>query len=109
MALLTVEIPERLLAKLKRTGRPAQEVVVEALEQTLARSLPATDEQPAREELVKRLVDAGLVRDPEEYDSPDVREWLALPEAERQKIVAEIQAIWFPDSFASQTIIQDRR
>ena len=35
MALLTVEIPESLLTKLQRTGRPAQEIIVEALEETL--------------------------------------------------------------------------
>ncbi len=30
MALLSIEIPDRLMTKLRRTGRSAQEVIVEA-------------------------------------------------------------------------------
>ena len=76
MALLTVEIPERLLAKLKRTGRPAQEVIVEALEKVLnSKPTPAAEALP-RDEIVKRLLDSGFARNPEEYDSPAVQAFL---------------------------------
>ena len=33
MALLTMEIPEKLLAKLRNTGRPIEDVVMETLEE----------------------------------------------------------------------------
>ena len=57
MALLTVEIPERLLAKLKRTGRPAQEVIVEALEETLNHE--AVDEEIASLSPAAQALDQG--------------------------------------------------
>ena len=129
MALLTVEIPERLLAKLKRTGRPAQEVIVEALEETLnheavdeeiaslspaAQALdqgehegssthrrrahkPEAEDLP-HEEVVRRLIEAGFVRRPEEYDSPANREWLGLSEEERQLRIKETENVYFSDA-----------
>ena len=33
MTLFTMEIPEKLLAKIQNTGRPVQELVIEALEE----------------------------------------------------------------------------
>jgi hypothetical protein len=109
MALLTVEIPEKLLAKLKRTGRPAQEVIVEALEKVLNGKPAQEPEELSREEIVKRLLDSGFARNPDEYDSPEVQAWLALSEEERKRIVAETDALWFPDSAVSQAIIDQRR
>ena len=109
MAPLTVEIPERLLAKLKRTGRPAQEVIVEALEEVLSSKPPQGQEELSRDEIVKRLLDSGFARNPDEYDSPEVQAWLALPEEERKSIIAEMDALWFPDSAVSQAIVEQRR
>ena len=135
MALLTVEIPERLLSKLKRTGRPAQEVIVEALEETLSDEVanektaslspasqaleegghegsamprrrehkPAAEDLP-REEVVRRLIEAGFVLRPEEYNSPATREWLALSEEERQQRIKEMENVYSPDA-----VILDRK
>lgn len=135
MALLTVEIPERLLAKLKRTGRPAQEVIVEALEETFDNEVaneeiallaaqgleqeenklghdrarkPASEDLP-REEIVRRLIEAGFVRRPEEFDSPATREWLALSEQERQQHIKAMEEVYFPDALASRIIIRNRK
>jgi hypothetical protein len=140
MALLTVEIPEKLLSKLKRTGRPAQEVIVEALEETLndeavdekiaslsaasqaldqgenelasmrrrGEHKPEVEDLP-REEVVRRLIEAGFVRRPEEYDSPATREWLSLSEEERQQRIKEMEEVYFPDAPASRIIIRNRK
>lgn len=109
MALLTVEIPERLLAKLKRTGRPAQEVIVEALEKVLNGSTSAKPEELSREEIIRHLVESGTVHAPEEWDSPEVQAWLDRPESERQKIIKEMNEMYFSDSPASSFIIENRR
>ncbi len=140
MALLTVEIPERLLAKLKRTGRPAQEVIVEALEETLndevaneeiAALPPASQEldqgehevsstprrrerKPEAEDLphaevVRRLIEAGFVRRPDEFDSLAAQEWLALSEEERQQRIKAMEKDYFPDAPASRAVIRNRK
>lgn len=142
MALLTVEIPERLLAKLKRTGRPAQEVIVEALEETLddevaneeitllLSTVPAlgqrgsdesSDSRAAlrnrkqletdvpREEVIRRLLAAGLIREPDSWDNEYARAWRELPEEEKQQFIKEMEETFFPDSFASRLIAENRR
>jgi hypothetical protein len=109
MALLTVEIPERLLSKLKRTGRPAQDVIVEALEKVLNSKPTQASEALSHDEIVKRLLDSGFARDPEEYDNPEVQAWLALPEEERVQIIQEMDSMYFPDSPVSHFIIENRR
>lgn len=109
MALLTVEIPEKLWSKIKRTGRPAQEVIVEALEKILNGSTSVESEESSREEIIQQLIDAGAVHAPEEWDSPDVQAWLARPESERQKIIKEMNEMLFSDSPASNFIIENRR
>ncbi len=109
MALLTIEIPEKLWSELKRTGRPAQEVIVEALEKVFDTKPAQESEELSRDEIVKRLIDSGFARNPDEYDSSEVQAKLALPEEERIRIIAEMDALWFPDSAVSQAIIEQRR
>lgn len=108
MTLLSVEVPERLMIKLHRTGRSAQEVVVEALEQTL-NSLPIQNQELTREEVEKRLLQSGFVSDPADYDSPAVHEWEALSEEERQEYTKEMEELFFPTSPASNFIIESRQ
>lgn len=136
MAQLTVEISEKLLAKLRSTGRPVQEVITESLERTLggessqedapyklrdqeetgkeieyirAKDKKCLDKNLSREEVVRRLLESGFVRRPEEYDGPAVQEWLALSEEERQQHIKEMNEMYFPDSPASTYIIESRR
>ncbi len=109
MALFTVEIPEKLLSKLKRTGRPVQDVIVEALEQVLDARPSDKTEEVSRAEIIQRLIESGIVRAPEEWDSPEVQEWLARPEIERQEIIKEMDELYFSDSPASKFIIENRR
>ncbi|MCB0107930.1 MAG: hypothetical protein KDE53_18540 [Caldilineaceae bacterium] len=111
MALLTMEIPEKLMTKLRSTGRPIEDVVVETLEEKF---IDKTEEDDAdinlsREEVFRRLLESGYIRKPEEFDSPVVQEWLALSEEERQQHRAEVSALYFPDSPASNYIIDSRR
>ncbi len=109
MALLTVEIPEKLWSKIKHTGRPAQEVIVEALEKEFNDQPTAALEELSRDEIIRQLIDAGAVHAPEEWDSPEVQAWLARPESERQKIIKEMNEMIFSDSPASNFIIENRR
>ena len=107
MAVLTVEISEKLLTQLQQTGRPAQEVVIEIVEQAFSNVAPK-EEDLSPDEVIQRLRAAGFIREPEVYDSPEVQEWLALPDEERKKITQEMDEMYFPDSPASQFIIENR-
>ena len=111
MALLTMEIPEKLLAKLRSTGRPVQELVIEALEEKFVDETGENDSNLnlSCEEVFRRLLEGGYINKPEEFNSPIVQEWLALSEEERQQHKAEVSALYFPDSPASNYIIDSRR
>lgn len=89
MAVVTVEIPEPILAKPKRADRPPQEIIVQVLEDALETGLLDRLNEPSREELIRQLLVSGFVRNPDEYDSPDVQAWLAMPEQERDRILAD--------------------
>ncbi|MFN8491804.1 MAG: hypothetical protein U0350_29660 [Caldilineaceae bacterium] len=97
MALLTVEIPETLLSKLKRTGRPAQEVIVEALEQTLNGVLVEEEStKPTRREVVQHLIESGAVRDPDAYKQAlqkkrqHIKQKLELQDMPREEVVRRL-------------------
>jgi len=115
MAVLTVEISEKLLAKLRRTGRPIQDVITEALEQRFNGVNGENEEkdqdliEPSREEFIQHLVNAGLIRQPGSWDTPGAKAWRERPEAEKQQLIKEMQATYFPDSFASNLISENRR
>lgn len=110
MGLPTVEIPEKLLAKLRSTGRPVQELVIETLEEKFIDEIDENDSDInlSREEVFRRLLESGYIHKPEEFDSPAVQEWLALSEEERQRHKAEVSALYFSDSPASNYIIDNR-
>ena len=108
MTLLTLDIPEELLLKLRRTGRPAGEVIVETLEQKFQEETSYTNQEASSVELARRLIASGFVRDPTEYADPEVKEWLALPETERVRIISETDSLYFSDSPASRAVIENR-
>ena len=112
MGLLTVEISEKLLAKLRNTGRPIEDVVVETLEEKFI-DVDEVGEQSSdslsREELIQRLVAAGLIREPGTWDTPGARAWRELSAEEKKQYFQEMESIYFPDSFASNLISQNRR
>lgn len=108
MALLSVEIPDRLLTKLRRTGRSAQDVIIEALEKTL-NAKPVQQPEMSREEVERRLLESGFVRNPDEYDCLAAQEWRELTEEEKQEHLKEMGEFFFPDSPASNFIIESRR
>ena len=118
MAVLTVEISEKLLAKLRGTGRPIRDVITETLEQRFNGVNGVNGEngekeqdliEPSREEVIQQLVDAGLIRKPGSWDTPGAKAWRERPEAEKQRLIKEMQATYFPDSFASNLISENRR
>ncbi|MEZ4870142.1 MAG: hypothetical protein R3C14_52925 [Caldilineaceae bacterium] len=112
MALLTVEISEQLLVKVRRTGRPVQEIVTEALEAHLNGGTTESKPQPAepsRSEIIQQLVTAGLIRAPGTWDTPGAKAWRERPEDEKQQLIKEMQTTYFPDSFASNLISENRR
>ena len=112
MAVVTVEISEKLLAKLQQTGRPVQELMIEALEQLLnnsaAQNMPHPPE-PNREEVIQQLVTAGLIRSPGSWDTPGAKAWRDRSEMEKQQLIKEMQNTYFPDSFASNLVSENRR
>ncbi len=59
-----------------------------------------------REEIIRRLLESGFVRKPEEFDNSSAQEWRALPETERQQHIKEMTEMYFPDSPASNYIIR---
>lgn len=138
MAAVTIEISEKLLAKLQQTGRPPQEVIVETLEYAFEHKSPLIHQElfsvensdegderveyirPKRKqtpkaqdlprsEVFRRLLEAGFVRSPEAYDSPAAQEWLALSEKERQQHIQAMDELYFPNSPASTYITESRR
>jgi hypothetical protein len=108
MTLLSVEIPQELLEKLKHTGRSPQEIIVAALEEKLEHGQPPRPLEPSREERAARLLAAGFVREPDAYDNPDVQAWIGMPEKERKQLISEMEAMWFADSAISQSLIENR-
>jgi len=109
MATLTVELSDELLAKIERTGRPAQEVIVAALEQTLNGGLATTEEEVPREKVTRKLIESGTVIDPSTWDDSYAQAWLARPEDERKKLIEEMNREWHPGSLASKAVIEGRR
>lgn len=107
-----MEISEKLLAKLRSTGRPIQDVVTEALERQFSdeheedRNPPV---EPSREALIQKLVAAGLIREPGSWDTPGAQAWRELPESEKARHRKEVDAIYLPDAAASTAISRNRK
>lgn len=109
MAIIQVEIPEKLWTRLQNTGRSVEEFVVEALEKSLDEPYAPKHQHPSREEIIQRLENAGYLSDPEAWDGPDAQSWRNLPEEEKQRYIHEIESVWLPDSSASRFILEGRR
>lgn len=109
MTTVTIEVPDDLMAELVGQDRPVQEVVVEALERALAHEPAETPQEPSKEEIVRRLLESGLVRDPSEWDTPGARAWRDLPDAEKEQHLKEVAEAYFPDAPASRAVIRNRK
>jgi hypothetical protein len=109
MAVVQVNIPEKLWERLQQTGRPIEEVVVEAREKSFEESSRSSVQEPSKAEIVQRLIDAQLVREPGEWDTPAAKRWQALSEEEKQRHINEMDSMYFPDSPASSYILESRR
>ncbi|HRJ43083.1 MAG: hypothetical protein KJZ86_00655 [Caldilineaceae bacterium] len=108
MTTLTIEVPDELMAQLVGDDRPVQEVVVSALEKALGYKPAELLPEPSKEEIVRRLMEVGLVREPSELDLPEAREWEDLPEDEKEQHLKEVAEMYFPDSPASRAVIRGR-
>jgi hypothetical protein len=109
MAVVQVNIPEKLWERLQQTGRPIEEIVVEALEEKFEESPEADPKEPSRETILQQLEDAGYLSDPDVWDGPDAQSWRELPEEEKERYFREMDAVWLPDSAASRFILENRR
>ncbi|MBI1297439.1 hypothetical protein GC175_21060 [bacterium] len=109
MAVIHIEIPEKLWIRLQNTGRPVEELVVEALEKSLEESPATKSQEPSEQEILQRLSEAGYLSDPKVWDGPDARSWRDLPEVEKQRYIQEMESVWLPDSAASRLILESRR
>lgn len=113
MATLTIELSDELMSKIAGTGRSAQEVIVDSLQRTLnsdSETSPAEQfEELSREEVIRRLGEAGYLEDPTVWDGPDAQAWRELSEQEKAQYFQEANAIRLPDSPASRYIIENRR
>ncbi|MEZ4619549.1 MAG: hypothetical protein R2867_29150 [Caldilineaceae bacterium] len=100
------------MEKLRSTGRPVEDVVVETLEGKFI-DLDEADAQPlvslSREEVMQRLVAGGFIREPGTWDTPGAKAWRELPESEKVRHRKEMEAIYLPDAAASTAIIRDRK
>ena len=111
MAVLTIELTEELLAKLKKTGRPVQDVIIEVLERALPEHIEPIYTQRdnlSGEEVIRRLQDAGLLHDYEEWDMPEARAWRDLPEEKKREFIDAMDSIYFPNSEASRFLIDNQ-
>lgn len=112
MSVINVEISEKLLMKLRNGKRPLPELIVEALDPFIVGETGGkvgSTNEPSREEVIQQLVAAGLVRAPGSWDTPGAKAWRERPESEKQKLIKEMQDTYFPDSFASNLIAENRR
>lgn len=111
MAVLTIELTEELFAKLKKTERPAQDVIVEALERVLPDTSiekPLPPQELTKEEAIQRLIAAGLFQ-PDAWDTPGAQAWQDLPHEKKEQYIREMQAVYLPNSDASISVIRDRK
>lgn len=108
MTTMTIEVPDALMAQLVDQDRPVQELVVSALEKALAYEPAEKLPEPSKEEIVRWLIESGLVRDPSAWDTPGAREWEDLPNKEKEQHLKEAAEVYFPDSPASRAVIRGR-
>ena len=108
MTTLTIEVPDDLMAELVCQDRPVQEVVVDALERALAHEPANASQGPSKEEIVRRLTEAGFIRDPSEWDTLGAKQWRDLPDAEKEQHLREVAEAYFPDAPASRAVIRGR-
>jgi hypothetical protein len=109
MAVIQVDIPEKLWERLQQTGRPIEEVVVEALEKAFDCDLATMEGHLSRQKIIRRLIESDTVIDPGAWDDSYAQAWLDRPERERNNLIAEMDEEWHPGSTASRAIIDGRR
>lgn len=110
MTTITIEVPDELLAKVAQQERSIQEIVVDLLADAFANGQnAASNPEPTREEMIRRLVQAGLIREPGTFDSPAAKTWRDLPQAEKRRHLKERNALRFEGSPGATAIIEGRR
>lgn len=62
-----------------------------------------------RGEVIQRLIAAGLLRTPGSWNTPGAKVWRERTDAEKQQMCEAMRATYFPDSFASNLIRENRR
>ena len=110
MTTVTIEVPDRLLAKMARQDRPIQEVVVTLLEDAFEKEVePAAPLAATRERMIQGLVSAGLIRKPGTWDSPAAKEWRNLSTIEKRRHLEERKAMRFLGSPGATAVLEGRR
>jgi len=107
MTTVTIEVPDALMAQLVGDDRPVQEAIVSVLENALGYKSVEMLPEPSREEIVQRLRESGLVRDPGESDMR-AQEWEDLTDDEKAEHIKEAAETYFPGSPASRAVIRGR-
>jgi hypothetical protein len=107
MALIQVEIPEKLWQRLQETGRPVEDVVVEALETSLP---PLTPAQPplSKAEVIQKLIDAGVVTNPDVWSDSFLSGMEASSDEDDEEAIQETTETYSYGNLASTIVIRNR-
>ena len=110
MTTVTIEVPDRLLAKVARQNRPVQEVVVALLEDAFEKETePIAPSPPTREQMIRNLLQAGLIRESSTWDSPAAKAWRNLPVTKKRRHLEERKAMRFLGSPGATAVLEGRR
>ncbi|MBX2999801.1 MAG: hypothetical protein KF893_14875 [Caldilineaceae bacterium] len=105
MTIIQIEVPEALWEKFCQTSLPIDEVVVDAIEKAVEKSASVL----SRDELVQRLIESGIVIDPEKWNNPYAQAWLNRSEQDRADLIKEMNQEWHPGSLASDAVSEGRQ
>lgn len=110
MTTVTIEVPDELMVKLARQERPVQEVVLAVLEDVFGNGRADSPvPELTREEMIRRLVQTGLIREPGTFDNPAAKAWRDLPQAEKRRHLTERKALRFAGSPGATAVLEGRR
>lgn len=111
MAVIQINIPERLWQRLQAVGRPVEEVVIEVLEDAFNENEDAVaiHERPTKKEIIQRLEETGYLMKCDNWDDPVADTWDALSQEKKRQHLQEVEENYLADSAVSRDIIQNRR
>jgi hypothetical protein len=107
MAIIQVEIPEALWERLRATGRPIGDVVIEALETSFQSSTPA-DPPLSKAEIIQRLIDAGVVKNPDAWSDSFLSGIEESSDEDDEEAIHETAETYSYDNLASTIVIRNR-